>query len=79
MKVFNRVHGHQNGLLKTDRLPAKLPICSDSNAKCPRKKAIEYGHMRHLYGVQTNRLIITTAIVRSMQNKWAYDSAVRQR
>jgi hypothetical protein len=43
------------------------------------KTAIEYGHMRHLYGVQTNRLIIATAIVRSMQNKWAYNSAVRQR
>ena len=43
-----RVQGHQNGLLKTDRHAAKLPIHLDSNAKCSYKKAKDQCHLRHM-------------------------------
>ncbi len=57
-----RVQGHQNGLLWTDRNPAKLPIHLDSIAKCLDINAKDYCHLRHSNGMQTNPLLISTTI-----------------
>lgn len=64
-----RVQGHQNGLLWTDRNPAKLPIHLDSIAKCLDINAKDYCHLRHSNGMQTNPLLIPTTIGNSWP-KW---------
>jgi hypothetical protein len=63
-----RVQGHQNGLLKTDRHAAKLPIHLDRNAKCLDINAKDYCHLRHSNGMQTNPLLIPTTIGDSWPN-----------
>jgi len=57
-----RVQGHQNGLLKTDRHAAKLPIHLDSIAKCLDINAKDYCHLRHSNVIQTYPLLIPTTI-----------------
>ncbi len=57
-----RVQGHQNGLLWTDRNPAKLPIHLHSIAKCLDINAKDYCHLRHSNRMQTNPLLIPTTI-----------------
>lgn len=71
------VQGHKNGLFGTDSGISKWPICLASNAKCPGKTARKYGHMRQLYGVQTNRLLIASTIGHSLQDELASDCTVK--
>jgi hypothetical protein len=56
------VQSHQNGLLRTDRNTAKLPLHLDSIAKCLDINAKDYCQLRHSSGMQTNSLLITTTI-----------------
>jgi len=56
------VQVHQNGLLRTDRSPAKLPIHLDSIAKRLDIVAKDYCHLRHSNDMQTNPLPFTSTI-----------------
>jgi hypothetical protein len=71
------VQGHKSGLLGTDSGVCKWPIRLASNAKCSGKTAREYGHMRHLHGVQTNRLLIARTIDHSLQDEMASDCSAK--
>ncbi len=73
------VQGHQNGLLRTDRSPAKLPIHLDSIAKCLDIVAKDYYHLRHSNDMQTNPLPSTSTIDHSWPKAvgllWACEGA----
>ena len=71
------VQCHKNGLLGSDSGVSKWPICLASNANCLGKNATAYGHMRQIYDVQTDRLLIARTIDHSLQNELANDCSVR--
>ncbi|AMS29988.1 MAG TPA: hypothetical protein DIU09_00480 [Hyphomonadaceae bacterium] len=71
------VQGHKNGLLGTDSGVSKWPIRLASNAKCSSKTGREYGHMRHIHGAQTNRLLIARTFDHSLQDKLASGCTVK--